>query len=66
MGECENVTLEMVYKKLQNIEMEVREISDDLHEVRPEFAEKLKKAEKGKFRVFKSIEEMEKHIEGSC
>jgi len=63
MGNRENVTLEMVYIKLQNIEQEVREINEDLHAVRPEFAEKLKNIEKGKTHSFASIEEMEKHLE---
>ncbi|HLC68844.1 MAG TPA: hypothetical protein VJH24_03310 [Candidatus Bilamarchaeaceae archaeon] len=65
MGEYENVTLDMVYKKLQTIEEEVKEISEDLHRVKPEFVEKLKQIEKGKFHTFKSIEEMEKHMDES-
>ncbi len=36
---------------------------EDLHEVKPEFAEKLKKAEKEKFTTFKSLKEMEKYID---
>ena len=54
-----NVTLSMVYQKLQSIEAEVKEINEDLHRVRPEFADKLKTIEKGKFHTFKTIEEME-------
>lgn len=63
MGEYENVTLNMLYQKLEVIEQELKEISEDLHRVKPEFVEKLKKIEKGKFHTFKNVEEMEKHID---
>ena len=63
MGEYENVTLEMVYKKLQSIEMEIQEISEDLHEVKPEFIEKLKKIENSKSRTFKNVQEMEEYLD---
>jgi hypothetical protein len=62
MGESENVTLEMLYQKLQVIEEEIKEINEDLHKVRPGFVQKLKKIEKGKSHSFKNIEEMEKHM----
>lgn len=63
MGEYENVTLDLLYKKLQSIENEVKEINEDLHRVKPSFVEKLKKAEKGKIHKFSSLEEMEKAID---
>ncbi len=53
MSKKENVTIAMVYQKLQAIEQEVQEISDDLHRIKPEFVEKLKTIEKGKFHTFK-------------
>lgn len=53
-----NVTLEMVYYKLINIEKEVAEINEDLHRVRPEYVEKLEKIEKEKTHTFRTIEEM--------
>ena len=59
----ENVTLDMIYKKLQNIEQEVVEINEDLHELKPEFIEKLRKIEKGKFHRFNSIDEMESYMD---
>jgi hypothetical protein len=63
MGDFENVTLDMIYKKLQVIEAEVQEINNDLHAVKPEFAERLKKAESGKIYSFKSIDEMKRHLD---
>lgn len=53
----------MVYQKLETIEEEVKEISEDLHRLKPEFVEKLERIEKGKFHTFKSIEEMEKAMD---
>ena len=58
----ENITLTMVYQKLQVLEEEIREINDDLHRIRPEFVEKLKKLEKGKFYRFRNLEEMERYM----
>lgn len=58
-----NVTLEMVYMKLLNIEKEVMEINEDLHRIKPEFAEKLEKIEKEKTHTFRTIGEMEKHMD---
>ena len=58
-----NVTLEMIYKKLQGIEHELQEISEDVHRVKPAFAEKLKQIEKGKTHSFKNLEDMEKHMD---
>ncbi len=51
-------------KKIIIIEEEVNEISNDLHEVRPEYVKKLKQIEKeGKFHSFKNVEELRKAIE---
>ena len=43
------VDLETVKEKLNKIEASLDEIDDDLHEVRPEYLENLKKIETGKF-----------------
>ncbi len=59
----ENITLPMLYQKLQSIEQEVKEINDDLHRIKPEFVEEIKKVEKGKFFTLKNVEEMEKHMD---
>jgi len=70
MGEYENVYLKQISddldflkKKIMSIEERVEEISDDLHEVRPEYIEKLKKIESGKFHHYKNIKELRKTIE---
>ncbi len=63
MGEYENVTLDLLYKKLQSIEDEVKEINADLHRVKPSFVEKLKKSEKGKIHKFGSLDELEKAMD---
>lgn len=41
--------LAFLKEKILRIEMEVSEINDDLHQVRPEYLEKLKRIEEGKF-----------------
>lgn len=41
--------LSFLKEKILKIEMDVSEINDDLHQVRPEYLEKLKKIDKGKF-----------------
>jgi len=41
--------LAFLKEKILKIEMDVSEINDDLHNVRPEYLEKLKKIDKGKF-----------------
>ena len=41
--------LEFLKEKILKIEMNVDEINDDLHMVRPEYLEKLKKIDEGKF-----------------
>jgi len=63
MGESENITLNMIYHKLVVIEQDVKEINDDLHNVRPQFAQRLKEAEQEKTRRFTSLEEMEKEMD---
>ncbi len=59
MNAIKNVTLDMLYAKLMSIERDVNEISEDLHRVKPEFAEKLGEIEKEKTHSFRSLEEME-------
>jgi len=63
MSENENITLGVIYHKLVAIEQDVKEINEDLHRVRPEFVEKLKKIEKEKEHSFKSIKEMEDQMD---
>ncbi len=41
--------LAFLKEKILKIEMEVSEINDDLHQIRPDYLEKLKKIDKGKF-----------------
>ncbi len=41
--------LAFLKEKILRIEMEVGEINDDLHEVRPEYLKKLKKIDQGRF-----------------
>lgn len=41
--------LAFLKEKIIRIEMEVSEINDDLHQIRPDYLEKLKKIDKGKF-----------------
>jgi len=41
--------LSFLKEKILKIEMDVSEINDDLHQVRPEYLEKLKKIDEGKF-----------------
>ena len=46
--------LSFLKKKILSIEQRVEEIDDDLHELRPEYREKLKKIEAGKFQSYKT------------
>ncbi len=41
--------LTFLKEKILKIEMDVSEINDDLHQVRPEYLKKLKKIDEGKF-----------------
>jgi hypothetical protein len=41
--------LAFLKEKILRIEMEVSEINDDLHQIRPDYLEKLKKIDKGRF-----------------
>jgi len=41
--------LTFLKEKILKIEMDVSEINDDLHQVRPEYVKKLKNIDKGKF-----------------
>ena len=52
--------LEFLKEKILKIEMDVSEINDDLHLVNPEYLEKLKKIDEGKFI---SRAELEKELE---
>ncbi len=58
-----NVTLDVIYHKLEAIEQEIKEISEDVHRVKPQYLEKLKEIENGKTHKFKNLEEMEKQFE---
>ena len=58
-----NVTLDVIYHKLEAIEQEIKEISEDVHRVKPQYIEKLNEIEKGKTHKFKNLEEMEKQLE---
>lgn len=51
-------------QKIIVIEEEIDAISEDMHEVRPEYIKKLQKIEQeGRFHSFKSIDELKKAIE---
>ncbi len=41
--------LAFLKEKIIRIELEVSEINDDLHQIRPDYLEKLKRIDKGKF-----------------
>lgn len=55
--------LGLLKEKVVRIERIVEEIDDDLHEVRPEYIEKLKKIEAGKVYHYKNASELRKAIE---
>lgn len=58
--------LDFLKKKIVVIEEEVDAISSDMHEVHPEYIKKLQQIEKnGKFRSFKTIDELRKTVEVS-
>ena len=63
MSAYANITLEMVYQKLLFIEETVREIDNDLHRLKPEFIQKIKKIEEEDVLTFNTIEDMEKHLD---
>ncbi len=51
-------------QKIVVIEEEIDAISGDMHEVRPEYLRKIQKIQKeGKFRSFKSVDELRKLLE---
>ncbi len=52
--------LAFLKERILRIEMEISEISDDLHQVRPDYLIKLKKIDQGKFI---SRKEFEKELE---
>ena len=49
--------------QIEEIKIDVKEVHDDLHIVRPEYIRKLKKIEKGKFHTFSNIKELKRKIE---
>jgi len=70
MKKMTNVTLDLIYRdldfikqKIITIDNELEDISNDLHDVRPEYLEKLEKIRKGKFHKFKSKEEFSSFLE---
>ena len=50
-------------KKVVTIEGELREICEDLHQVKPSYLKKLERIKKGKFYHYASIKDMRKDIE---
>ena len=54
------IDIEFLKEKVETIAASLEEIDEDLHEVRPEYLEKLAKIEKGKF-ITK--QELEKELE---
>ncbi|GJQ47691.1 peptidyl-prolyl cis-trans isomerase ppiD [Candidatus Kuenenia stuttgartiensis] len=56
--------LEFIKSKLIVIDNEIEDISNDLHEVRPEYIKKIKTLDKrGKFSPFSSVDELRNEIE---
>lgn len=56
--------LEFIKSKLIVIDNEIEDISNDLHEVRPEYIKKIKTLDKrGKFSLFSSVDELRNEIE---
>ncbi len=55
--------LSFLKKKVIAIEERVEEIDDDLHELKPEYIEKLKKIEEGKFYSYKTVKDLRVAIE---
>lgn len=56
--------LEFIKTKLIVIDNEIEDISNDLHEVRPEYIKKIKTLDKkGKFSPFSSANELRSEIE---
>ncbi len=69
MGDYENVYLKQISddlsfikKKIVELEQNVQEINGDLHEVRPDYIQKLKKIEKEPTKKYGNLEEMEKDL----
>ena len=56
--------LEFIKTKLIVIDNEIEDISNDLHEVRPEYIKKIKTLDKkGRFSSFPSVDELRSEIE---
>ncbi len=56
--------LEFIKTKLIVIDNEIEDISNDLHEVRPEYIKKIKTLDKkGRFSSFPSVDELRNEIE---
>lgn len=56
--------LEFIKSKIIVIDNELEDISNDLHEVRPEYIKKIKRLDKkGKFSSFSSVDELRNEIE---
>ena len=71
MGEEQNLKqlakdVSFLKEKIIEIQIDVREINNDLHEIKPEYLKKLKKIDKeGKFTEFSNVNELRKFIESS-
>jgi|GEM_PF-992858 len=51
-------------QKIRAMEEEIDAVSDDIHEVRPEYVEKIKKIlAEGKFHNYNNVQELRKDIE---
>ncbi len=53
----------LMRQELAELKEEVNDLRDGEYEVRPEYLEKLKKIDAGKFKRFSSIEELRREIE---
>ena len=55
-----------IKKRLINIELNMKEVDMDMHEIRPEYIQKLKKIEEQEGTRFKDIKELRRIIESDA
>ncbi len=55
--------IKFVKDQIEEIKININEIHDDIHPVRPEYLRKLKRIEKGKFKTYSSVDHLRKEIE---